>query len=131
MGLFGSGSLAAGGTYAFAFAEAGSYPVIDPGTGHTGSVAVPVTLTPATGTTGTHFAVRWASAAPPSGYLADVQILRPATSVWADWQPGTAATSASFTPDAGLGTYRFRARLRNTANGHTSGWSSTASISVT
>jgi hypothetical protein len=40
-------------------------------------------------------------------------------------------TSASFVPGAGPGTYSFRARLRNTANGAASEYSTARSITVT
>jgi plastocyanin len=127
MGLFDSGLLAPGASYSFAFTSAGSYGVVDNTTSHKATVAVPGSVTPYTGTPSTKFTVRWASQAPPSGYAADVQLLRPGTTAWTDWKVGTTATSATFIPDASLGTYSFRARLRKTANGNASGWSAPAS----
>ncbi len=71
--------------------------------------------------------VTWSSAAPPGGYVFDVKIKRPASS-YVTWQSGVSTLSASVVPDAGVGTYSFRARLRN-ANGR-SGWSPKVTIQV-
>jgi hypothetical protein len=58
----------------------------------------------------------WASAAPPAGYVFDVQIARPGDP-FVDWKMGVTITSSSFTPDDGVGSYSFRARLRKPATG--------------
>ena len=81
------------------------------------------------GTTATTFTVTWAAATPPTGYVFDVQIRRPGAA-FVGWKTGVTSRTASFTPDAGTGTYSFRARLRNIANGATSNYSGAKSISV-
>ncbi len=119
MGYFGSGTLAPSGTYRFTFSAAGNYTyrsTLGPGS-MTGSVQVPMVVAPTSGATTTSFLVTWASAVPPSGYLFDVQIQRPGSSSWTNWKTNQTVTSGTFVPDAGTGTYQFRARLRRTAGG--------------
>jgi plastocyanin len=67
--------------------------------------------------------ITWASARIPKEYVVDVLILRPGSQQWRRWQWGTTQTGARFTPDAGKGEYRFRARLRRSRNGGVSKWS--------
>ena len=113
MGYFSSGTIAPTGTHQFAFTAAGNYPyrsTLGP-TGMTGSVTVPMVVSPTSGATTTSFLVTWAAMAPPSGYVVDVQIRRPGGS-WSDWRMNQTTTSTTFVPDAGTGTYEFRARLR-------------------
>jgi hypothetical protein len=119
MGLFDSGLRAPGASFVTTFPSAGTYPVVDPVTNASSSVAVPVVgkLVSAA------IAVTWSAAAPPSGFVFDVQVQRPHQTGFAAWQVGTSAQSATFTPDAGSGTYSFRALLRNAGNGSASGWS--------
>jgi len=96
----------------------------------TGSVNVPVSLDPTAGGTGTSFTVRWASAGPPTGALFDVMVLRPGAKRWASWKSDVTTRTASFVPDAGAGTYRFKARVRLSSK-KVSGYSPAASLSVT
>ena len=119
MGYFGSGTIAPAGTYQFTFAAAGNFPyrsTLGP-SGMTGSVSVPGVVAPTTGGTSTTFTVTWASAPLPSGYVVDVQIRRPGTSTWTNWRLNQTGTSTTFIPDAGTGTYEFRARLKRTGVG--------------
>jgi hypothetical protein len=76
------------------------------------------------------FAVAWAGAAPPAGYVHDVQVLRPGATAYADLAHGTTLTALTFTADAGPGPYGFRARLRNAATGKASGWSGTKTVTA-
>lgn len=131
--LWNSGTLGHAATYSFTFVAAGKYAYHC--TIHSfmhGSVAVALRATPASGTTSTTFTVTWATAAGvPANYNEDVQILRPGASAFANWkvnQTGT-AVSATFTPDAGTGTYKFRARLQRGSAG-ASGYSAPAAITV-
>ncbi len=117
MGLFDSGTHAAGTSYSFTFLGAGTYPYWDAVSHFSGSVKVPPVVAPSTGTVSTAFAVAWAFAPLPAGFVSDVQVLRPGSTVWTSWLTGQTATGGTFTPDAGTGTYRFRARVRNTENG--------------
>jgi Tol biopolymer transport system component len=131
MGLFDSLTKTAGTFFLVRFTAAGKYPYIC--TLHptlmTGEVRVPMTAVPKTGGVTTVFTLTWAVAAPP-GYLLDVQIKRPNSSVFVDWLPGTTLKSSTFTPDAGVGTYSFQSRLRNTTNGFASNYSVPVSITV-
>jgi Tol biopolymer transport system component len=130
MGLFDSGTQNPGSSYSFTFAGAGTYKYKDTlAAGMTGTVKVPVTVSPASGGTGTRFTVTWSAPAPSAGYVFDVQILRPG-GTWVDWKVNQITASSRFTPDAGNGAYSFRARMENTAKGRASQWSPGATITV-
>jgi len=130
MGLFGSGPRSPAGEYGFCFDWAGTYSYQDAFNAIPGTVKVPMTAKPKSGTVSTTFSITWANApAPPDGFVFDVQIERPGSTTFASWMTGVTTVSSPFTPDAGAGTYRFRARLRNA--GGASGYSAAASITVT
>jgi plastocyanin len=127
MGLFDSGPKPIVSFFSHTFAAAGVYNYRDPGsTALTGKVSVPVVVTP----TATAFTVKWASAVPATGDVHDVQIRRPGSTAYSAWRTGTTSTSATFTPDAGPGTYAFRARLRDAATGKAIGWSAGKTVTV-
>ncbi len=131
MTAYASGNRSPGATFSRAFNGAGSYPfgcALHPSM--KGTVKVPISASPGTGGTSSSFAVTWASAIPPTGYVYDVQIWRPGASFFAMWKAGSRAVSSSFVPDAGAGTYQFRARLKRTSNGKFSGYSAAAAITV-
>jgi outer membrane protein assembly factor BamB/plastocyanin len=130
MGLFDSGDESPGATYTFDFTSAGTYPVIDNGSLNTGSVTVPMSVTPSSGDPASSFQIVWAAAAPPSGYVFDVQIQRPGSHVFSDWMTGVTLTTSSFVPDKGEGLYSFQARVRNSVNGNASGYSPISSLSA-
>lgn len=131
MGLFHSPTLAPGRGYAFTFNAAGTYGYRDTLHSQTGRVQVPLATAPSSGHPSTLFQIYFAANAPPSGYVYDLQVKKPGASAFSSLLTGTKKTLASFTPTAGTGTYSFRARIRNTANGHTSGWSPVRTISIT
>lgn len=133
--LWTSGTLNPGQSFTFTFRAAGSFPYhcsFHIALGMKGSVKVPVKVSPASGTTGTTFTITWATAAPPSGDVFDVQIKRPGTTSFVDWtgHTGITAQSGTFKPGSGSGTYSFRARLRNSTMNAASGYSPAGSISV-
>jgi plastocyanin len=130
MGLFDSGLRAPGGSFTNTFNAAGSYPIIDQATGHKSALKVSMTVAPGAGTTTTAFTLTFAATSAPAGYAYDLQVKRPGVTAYADLAVGTAAPNASFTPDAGPGSYSFRVRIRNTGNGASSGWSSAKTITV-
>ena len=132
LGLFDSGSHDAL-TYArYKFLAAGSYPITDTIGGlPSATIRVPVAVTPTTGTTTTPFAITWAKTIAAPGYLYDVQVKRPGQTAFTSWYTGVIAASAPFTPDAGTGTYSFRALLTNTTNTAQTGWSPTKTITIT
>jgi plastocyanin/dienelactone hydrolase len=130
MGLFDSGPLGVGATFRQTFLGAGTYYVIstlDPGM--QGSIKVPLTATPATGPAGSAFTIVWAAAPPPAGYVYDVQIQAPGSTSFSNWMMGQTATKTTTTLST-VGTYQFRAHLKNTGNGKASGWSPTLSVGV-
>ena len=131
MGLFDSGPRDPGSSFAYSFFGAGEYPVIDSSTGREGTVEVPTRVSPPQGSESTEFQVRWAEGRLPAGYVADIQVLRPGSSEFEDWLIGQTEFKGSFTPDAGPGTYEFRARVRSLATGAASGYSLPTSIDVT
>ena len=133
MGLYDSGSLAAGSSFSYAFVSAGNYTFrcsIHPNQMR-GSVQIPVAVSPTGGQVVTPFAITWASGPPPSGYVYDVQIRRAGSTTWQFFRQSAVTTSASFTPDAGVGTYSFQARIRHVASGRAAAFSTPISISVT
>src|SRR5207253_9627719 len=76
MALFDSTQRSFVSYFGFRFVAAGAYTYEDDANNATGTVRVPVVATPASGTTATTFTVVWAAAAPPAGYVCDVQIRR-------------------------------------------------------
>jgi virginiamycin B lyase len=130
MGLFSSGVRVPVSYYTFRFVAAGTYAYEEAASSATASIRVPLKVSPAFGSTATVFTVTWSAIAAPSGYAFDVEIKRPGTSAYVQWKNGTSARSASFTADAGAGTYSFKARLRKLANGAASGYSPVKTIKV-
>lgn len=132
--LWKSGSLASSGQFTFVFHAAGTYPYhCSIHTTMKGKVGAGMRVTPATGGTGTTFKVAWADAVGvPPGFTEDVQIMRPGSTQFVSWRTGQPAGSAraNFVPDAGAGTYKFRARLNNTSTGKSSAFSAASSIKV-
>jgi len=132
MGYFDSGPMPAGSVYTFKFPGAGTYGYecsIHPSL-MGGTIKVPMLVSPAQGRVTTVFTVTWASAGAPTGYVYDVQILRPGATDWSGWKTNQTAGQATFTPDSGPGTYSFRSRLHNTGNDGTSDYSVPISIVV-
>jgi hypothetical protein len=130
MDLFDSGHRGPGTSFTFDFANAGRYPIVDTATSNRYSLAVPTRALPLSGNLSTTFTIRWSTTDPRPGYVADVQIKRPGETSFSDWLTDEQGRFATFTPDAGVGTYAFRARLRNSGNGKASGYSPSASITV-
>lgn len=130
MGFFASPAQPAGSTFSKTFTAAGTYPYRSTGepVTMTGSIRVPVKASPASGTTATTFTVAWGGV--PSGFVEDVQIRRPGSTAFVPWKTGQTVSSSTFVPDAGIGTYAFRARLRKPAAAKQSGWSQAKAISV-
>jgi len=74
--------------------------------------------------------LRWALAGAGESVVFDVQVKRPGSNRFARLETGTTERSATFQPDAGRGTYEFRARIRSARGGGKSGWSPETSIRV-
>jgi hypothetical protein len=131
MGYFDSGKMAAGTQWSFTFSAAGNYPIKC--TLHSSmvqTIKIPFVVTPASGGVSTRFTLQWATAAPPAGYVYDVQIQRPGASWYTYLYKDSTLRSATFTPDAGVGTYSFRSRLKRSSTGMASNWSDGVSIVV-
>jgi plastocyanin len=130
LGLFDSGSLAAGSSFRYFFNGAGNYAYacsIHPSM--TANVRVPVVVTPLSGDESTEFTVKWAGDFAPTGYVFDIQIKRPGDP-WADWRIDQTVNTDTFMPDDGPGTYAVRARYRNSATGETNQYSKPVTIIV-
>jgi hypothetical protein len=128
VGTLDSGEQPAGALYSFKFVAAGSYEIEDPTTGNRAVVDVPLQVQPSVGEETDRFQVTW-SRFPLEGFIHDVQVRRPGAAQFEDWLLATEEIEGWFEPDAGAGTYAFRARLR-AGDGTTSGWSPVAELSV-
>jgi hypothetical protein len=128
MGLLDSGPRLPGSSYTFTFLGAGTYSVQDTVSRKQIRLKIAPTALPPTGGVQTNFTVTWASSAIP-GFVFDVQIKRPG-GAWVDWKTGVTTLSSTFTPDGGVGTYSFRARVRNLSSGKACAYSPPATITV-
>jgi uncharacterized repeat protein (TIGR01451 family) len=133
--LFDSGLMPALSYYQFTFNAAGTYAVSDSASLHTASVAVNASVVPSSGTTATTFTVAWATQPAPAGYVYDVQLTKPGSTVWRPWLTGVTQASATFSSAntplwIGAGKYNFRARLRNTGTTNVSGFSHKVPLTV-
>ena len=129
--LYDSGSVGPGepSTW-FTFDAAGVYSfVCTPHQGMGGRVAVPMRAAPSSGGRHRTFTLTWAAVDATGDHVYDVQIRRPGKA-WRSWRKGVTLRSDAYTPDAGTGRYRFRARMRDTALGQASRWSAAVSIKV-
>ena len=131
LGLFDTGPTSPGDTFRFFFVGAGTYAYgcsIHPQM--VGRIQVPVLAEPPEGTQSTEFTITWAADHAPTGFAFDVQIMRPGTSTWRDWLTLQTVNGSPFVPDAGPGTYRFRARYRAAGVNVAARWSNAATITV-
>jgi uncharacterized repeat protein (TIGR01451 family) len=119
LGLFSSGSLTPPAAFDYNFPASGAYKIVDGTTGHTATVQV-ATGNPPTAPVNLPFTVSWATQALPAGTVEDVQVMAPGAG-WVMFQHGTIALNAPYMPPK-AGTYKFRARLRNTATGKTTAY---------
>ena len=122
MGLFASGTLSPGSSFSFAFPWAGVFKEKDATTAKKGTVKVKLAASPTSGLTTDLYTLTYATQAPPAGFVEDIQLKRPGAGGYVDWRTGLMGTSVTFTPDAGAGSYLFRASLRRTSNAAHSGW---------
>jgi hypothetical protein len=130
LGLFDSGLRPADGSFAWTLSWAGSFATIDSATGNLATIRAPILAQPRFGDTSTTFSIIWGAVAPPTGDVLEVQIKRPGSADFVDWQSGS-ATSADFVPDVGVGDYFFRARISNADATLASDWSRIVAIHVT
>jgi plastocyanin len=115
--------------FTYSFVGAGTYPVLDTENHQRATVTVPLRASPRSGGLTTQFTITTAAAAAPLGHAFQTQVKRPATATFQTiWSRGPIHM---FIPDAGPGTYEFRARMVDLENEHAAGWSSVTAISVT
>jgi plastocyanin len=130
MGTFDSGPRGPGSVYTVTFPDAGSFPYrCSLHTQLTGTIQIPMTVSPSSGRIGTSFRLTWAVAPPAAGSVYDVQVQRPGQS-WKTLWSATASTTGAFVPDAGVGTYLFRARVLRSPGGAGSDYSPAVSVLV-
>jgi hypothetical protein len=129
MGLFGSGAQGFVSFSAQRFVAAGKYGYVDTANSKTATISVPVTAQPTSAPSASTFTITWAVAR-TAGYVFDVQIKRPGSTAFANWKHGVTDLTGQFIPDHGAGKYSFRARLRLSANGAASGYSSAVVITA-
>jgi hypothetical protein len=91
------------------------------------ALAIPVAL-PSSGLAGVPFRVTWALVRAPAGFVFDVQVKEPGSTVFVNWTSGASARGdyVGLVP----GTYFFQARLRNTTSGLTTLFSPPAAVLV-
>jgi hypothetical protein len=131
MDLFDSGPVAGGGASTWhTYTAAGRYAFEC--TIHAqmdGQVTVPVQVRPGSGGRDRTYTVRVASEAAGGGAVHDLQVKRPGSKRWRTVERGFIDATTSFRPDAGTGTYRFRARMR-IPGVDASGWSPVARLRI-
>jgi len=130
VGLWASGSLGVSKTYGFTFTAAGSFPYhCSIHTFMRGDVRVPMKASPKTGGVGTNFTVTWATVAPATDLVFDVQEKAPGGK-YVTIQNGVTSLSTSFKP-TNAGTYMFRSRVRRVSTGQSSDYSPALKVVVT
>lgn len=127
MRLWDSGIRSSGATFNHTFLHSGTFNyhcVVHVSLGMVGQVRVPVTITKVSATSVT---VRWATTAPATGFVEDVQVKKPGTTSFVAFKTGTTATSTTTTLTRG--TWAFHARYRKVSVGQ-SNYSPAASIMI-
>jgi plastocyanin len=92
----------------------------------TGSVKIPIKVSPSSGTTSTTFTITLASAT-QSGFTYDVQ-RKVGSGSFTTWRTGVTTRTVTFTGSSGM--YSFRSRLHKTSNGATSNYSPAKAITI-
>jgi virginiamycin B lyase len=129
LGLFNSGSKSIVSYFSHTFTAAGTYAYQDgvpPGT-LDAEINVPVILPPSA-TVNQPFPITWATVAGGANVVFDIEVRLPGSLDFIPWQTTTALFD-NYTA-ATAGKYRFRARMRNTATGNSTGFSPPALIVV-
>jgi len=128
--LWSSGILSPGEAFSVTLDAAGIYPYhcdVHPATMQ-GTIRIPVSIDPASGSEATTFSISIASVRAPDGLAYDVQ-MRKGKGDWTIYRLEKKARVVRFHP-ASSGTFSFRARLHDTSSDATSKWSPKASITV-
>lgn len=127
--LWNSGNVAGGGDFSRVFSFAGKYAYhCSIHSEMTGTVSVPIQVSPMSGSMSTTFTITVGSTAPTAPFRMIVQIKKPGK----DWQAWRTITTASTTfHPARTGAFRFRAQIQRISNGAKSGMSPARAITVT
>ncbi len=100
-------------------------------TPHIGAATAPTQfwggVTAAPGPQPGSYALTWARADPPSGYVLDVEAQYSGSATWTNFVTGTTELGETFTPTVS-GPYSFRGRLRNATTDQAAGWSPTLTL---
>jgi plastocyanin len=117
-----------GSTATVNFRRAGSFPYhCNIHSSMHGRIVVPMKVQPASGTTATTFTITVATAKAPAGYKHVIQRKAPGGAYAAFI--ATRAKTATFTPSR-AGNWSFRAKLKRTSDGASSGWSPVLVVQV-
>jgi hypothetical protein len=115
------------------FPAAGSFPYHCKDPNHASSmhgvVHVKVGRTPAFGSLGTTFTIKWAQKPADPGYVFDVQLKKPG-GAFKSFKNGVTTAHSTFKPSA-KGQYQLRGRVRSTITGQTSSFSPPSFFTVT
>jgi hypothetical protein len=125
-GLFDSGPVAPGSSYAFAFPASGTYLVTDKSDGATEKVSVPML---AITNAGSRKVLEWANAAPPAGVRFQIQDIPPGGTKFVIFR-NTRMTGSRLALQLPPGTYKFRSRMRDGTTGAATGWSPTVTLTL-
>lgn len=130
--LFASAAHLAGTSYSFVYSGAGAFKYKD--SLHAtlaGSVSVPVTASPTTGTTSTPFTITFGTATAPAGYVFDLEVKAAGSTKFVLLKNGVTTGGTVYTATK-IGKYQFKARLRKSGSTTlASPYSATTTITVT
>lgn len=94
-----------------------------------GTVVVPIRAIKSAATGGTRITVTWATVAPPTGVVFDVQRKLPGSTAFQNWQVGVTTKSTNFVTST-PGTYQFRSRARRPSTGGVSLYSDPRTVTI-
>jgi hypothetical protein len=110
-GIFDSGPVKPGGSFAYDYFAASTYAVKDTATGVTQTVRVSPVATPSSGVTSTVYTVNCATLQAPAGYAYRV-LIRPPDSTSYTLLTTTSQPATTFLPYHGVGMYRFECQVQ-------------------
>jgi hypothetical protein len=128
--LVSSSLLAGSEAVLLSFPASGTYELTDYATAASAFVHVALEASPREGNESTTFAIRWAQADLPKGYVEDLQIKRPGENGYSFLLKGHRGSNVTLRADAGPGSYYLRARIRNLKTRAFSAWSPRREIVV-